>query len=417
MNRSDFRAPEAGRVVRTPQGYSAFVPARLPPKLAYDSELALALSAADAAVSELSGLGRQLPNPHLLIAPYVRREAVLSSRIEGTQASLSELLLQEVSGPSEPRHGDVHEVRNYVLALDYGIKRLEKLPLSLRLVREVHERLMRGVRGDHATPGEFRRSQNWIGPAGSTPATAPYVPPPPGEMKEALSDWEHFIQSRGKVPDLIQCALIHEQFEAIHPFLDGNGRVGRLLITLFLAERERLSQPLLYLSEFIERRRQEYYERLQRVRTDGDWRGWIAYFLTRLRLRPTSRENLVDASHRKLDSSTPSSGHSRNLEGVRWTARRAMNQATKLADLRETMRRRLRDRGKALMLVDELFVNPYVTVARAESILDVTNPTARQIVELLEREGLLEEVSGRSWRRVYLSKPILKAIEHTPDES
>jgi len=383
MNRSDFRAREAGRVIRTPQGYSAFIPARLPPKLVYDSELALALSAADTAVSELSGLGRQLPNPHLLIAPYVRREAVLSSRIEGTQASLSDLLLEEASGSSGPRHGDVHEVRNYVRALDYGIKRLEKLPLSLRLVREVHERLMRGVRGDHATPGEFRRSQNWIGPVGSTPATALYVPPPPSKMKAVLSDWERFIQSRGKIPDLIQCALIHEQFEAIHPFLDGNGRIGRLLITLFLAERERLSQPLLYLSEYIERRRQEYYERLQRVRTDGDWRGWIGYF----------------------------------LEGVRWTARRAMNQAAKLADLRETMRRRLRDRGKALILIDQLFVNPYITVAAAESLLEVTNPTAREIVQRLEREGVLEEVSGRSWRRVYLSKPILRAIEHPPDES
>ncbi len=383
MNRSDFRTREAGRVIRTPQGYDAFVPAPLPPRLVYDSELALALSAADAAISELSGLGRQLPNPHLLIAPYVRREAVLSSRIEGTRASLSDLLLEEASRASGPRHGDVHEVRNYVLALDYGIKRLGKLPLSLRLVREVHERLMRGVRGDRATPGEFRRSQNWIGPAGSMPATAPYVPPPPSEMKEALFEWERFVQSRGKIPDLIQCALVHEQFEAIHPFLDGNGRVGRLLITLFLAERERLSQPLLYLSEFIERRRQEYYERLQRVRTDGDWRGWIVYF----------------------------------LEGVRWTARRAMSQAAKLADLRETMRRRLRDRGKALRLVDELFMNPYITVAAAQRLLEVTNPTARQIVQLLEREGVLEEVSGRSWGRIYLSKPILKAIEHPPDES
>jgi Fic family protein len=381
MNPSDFHAPEAGRVIEVPQGYSAFVPAPLPPKLVYDADVALALSAADAAVSELSGLGRQLPNPHLLIASYVRREAVLSSRIEGTRASLSDLLLDEASAQSGPPPGDVREVRNYVVALDYGIKRLETLPLSLRLVREIHERLMRGVRGDHAAPGEFRRSQNWIGPTGSTAATALYVPPPPHEMKEALADWERFVHERGRVPDLIQCALMHEQFEAIHPFLDGNGRIGRLLITLFLAERGRLSQPLLYLSEFIERHRQEYYERLQRVRSDGDWSGWIAYF----------------------------------LEGVRWTARRALKQASQLTDLREDMRRRLRDRGKALALVDELFVNPYITVARAESILKVTNPTARQIVKRLESEGLLEEVSGRSWGRVYLSKPILKAIEKPPD--
>jgi Fic family protein len=376
MNPSDFRDPSAGRVIQAPGGYAAFVPAPLPPDLAYDSALVLLLSRADAALSELSGLGRQLPNPHLLIAPYVRREAVLSSRIEGTRASLSDLLLDEAE-PERSGDGDVREVRNYVAALEHGLERLRDLPLSLRLVRELHEHLMRGVRGDQATPGEFRRSQNWIGPAGSTPATAPYVPPPPDEMMECLASWEGFLHDRERLPDLIQCALMHEQFEAIHPFLDGNGRVGRLLITLFLVERARLSQPLLYLSDYIEAHRQEYYDRLQRVRTDGDWPGWLRFFLV----------------------------------GVEETARSAIRQASRLMDLREFYRQRLSRKPNALRLLDELFVNPYLTAARATQILNVSNPTARQAIALLQGEGLLAEMTGRSWGRIYLARPILEAIE------
>jgi Fic family protein len=376
MNPVDFHVPSAGRIVQAPGGYNAFVPAPLPPDLTYDSGLVRLLSRADAALSELSGLGRQLPNPHLLIAPYVRREAVLSSRIEGTRASLSDLLLDEADG-ERSEAVDVREVRNYVDALEYGLQRLRDLPLSLRLVRELHERLMRGVRGDRATPGEFRRSQNWIGPAGSTPATAPYVPPPPVEMMDCLANWEDFLHDRDSFPELIQCAVMHEQFEAIHPFLDGNGRVGRLLITLFLMERGRLSQPLLYLSEYIEARRQEYYDSLQRVRTEGDWRGWLSFFLA----------------------------------GVEETARAAMRQASLLMDLRESYRQRLSRKPNALKLLDELFVNPYLTATRAARILGVTAPTARQALDLLQREGLLGEVTGRSWGRIYLARPILEAIE------
>jgi Fic family protein len=376
MNPSDFRNPSAGRVIQAVGGYAAFVPAPLPPDLAYDSALVLLLSRADAALSELSGLGRQLPNPHLLIAPYVRREAVLSSRIEGTRASLSDLLLDEAE-PERSGDGDVREVRNYVAALEHGLERLRELPLSLRLVRELHEQLMRGVRGDQATPGEFRRSQNWIGPAGSTPATAPYVPPPPDAMMDCLASWEGFLHDRERLPDLIQCALMHEQFEAIHPFLDGNGRVGRLLITLFLVERGRLSQPLLYLSDYIEAHRQEYYDRLQRVRTEGDWSGWLRFFLV----------------------------------GVEETARSAIRQASRLMDLRESYRQRLSRKPNALRLLDELFVNPYLTAARAAQVLNVSNPTARQAIALLQGEGLLAEMTGRSWRRIYLARPILEAIE------
>ncbi|HKI02833.1 MAG TPA: Fic family protein [Thermoanaerobaculia bacterium] len=376
MNPADFHAPDAGRIIQAPAGYAAFVPAPLPPELTYDSRLVLALSRADAALSELSGLGRQLPNPHLLIAPYVRREAVLSSRIEGTRASLSDLLLDEADG-DRPEDADVREVRNYVAALEDGLERLRDLPLSLRLVRELHERLMQGVRGDRATPGEFRRSQNWIGPAGSTPATAPYVPPPPQEMMECLADWERFLHDRERFPDLIQCAVMHEQFEAIHPFLDGNGRVGRLLITLFLVERGRLSEPLLYLSDYIEANRQDYYDSLQRVRTEGDWPGWLHFFLA----------------------------------GVEQTARAAVRQASLLMDLREAYRQRLSRKPNALKLLDELFVNPYLTASRAVRVLEVSDPTARQAIALLQQEGLLEEISGRRWGRLYLARPILEAIE------
>lgn len=378
MDPANFRVSEAGKVIRTSEGYHAFIPAPLPPKFTYDAELALALSRADAALSELSGLGRLLPNPHLLISPYVRREAVLSSRIEGTRASLSDVLLDEM-GDDAARRGatDVHEVRNYIKALEFGVKRLEALPLSLRLTRELHARLMKGVRGDRATPGEFRRSQNWIGPAGSTPVTAAYVPPPPREMASVLTDWEKFLHQRDKMPDLIQCALMHEQFEAIHPFLDGNGRVGRLLITLFLIERGRLSQPLLYLSAYIEDHRQDYYDLLQRIRTHGDWNAWLRFFLT----------------------------------GVAEMAQDAMSRARELMELREKFRKRLADKPRALALLDELFMNPYVTVARAELALEVSNPTARQAVALLQKHRMLKEVSGRLWGKLYLAQPILDVIE------
>jgi Fic family protein len=379
MKPSDFRAPQAGNVISTLHGYYAFVPAPLPPVISYDSDLVLRLSQADAALSELSGLGRHLPNPHLLIAPYVRREAVLSSRIEGTKTTLSELMIEEAKSAGEGLAAteDVQEVRNYVAALEHGIKRLETLPLSLRLVREIHERLMQGVRGDYATPGEFRRTQNWIGATGSSLETASYVPPPPAEMLTALSDWEKFLHERDTLPDLIQCGLMHEQFEAIHPFLDGNGRVGRLLIPLFLIERRRLSQPLLYLSAFIEAHRQDYYELLQRVRTEGDWNNWLRFFLT----------------------------------GVDEVSREATNRAGQLMKLREEFNLRLRRSPRALALLDELFANPFVTVSKAAARLGIAIPTATRAIKLLEAEGMLEEVTGQTWGRLYLARPILDVIE------
>ena len=337
------------------------------------------MSRADAALSELSGLGGQLPNPHLLISPYIKREAVLSSRIEGTKASLSDLLIDEIEDGSTRRTvtDDVKEVRNYVSALEHGINLLNELPLSLRLTREIHARLMQGVRGDKATPGEFRKTQNWIGPAGSTPMTAAFVPPPVEHMNDCLGDWEKFLHLHDVIPDLIQCAMIHVQFETIHPFLDGNGRVGRLLVTFFLLERKRLSQPLLYLSAFIDAHKGDYYDLLQRVRTHGEWNPWFHYF----------------------------------LQGVTEIATEAGQQAKELHSLREQYRNKLRDKPNALGLVDKLFVNPYMTIARAAKILGKTVPTAATAIRTLESDGILKEVSGRQWGRYYVCPPILEALE------
>jgi len=379
VNPKQFESDRAGKVIQTVTGYYAFVPSPLPPEITYDPPLTLLLSQADAALSELSGLGRYLPNPDLLIAPYVKREALASIRIEGTQADLSDLLLDEIEPKRTPPGSDVKEVRNYVAALSVGIRKLNMLPMAGRLVRELHAVLMKNVRGQERTPGEFRRSQNWIGPPGSTLADATYVPPPPEEMHECLKHWEIFMNDRGKIPELIQCALIHEHFEAIHPFLDGNGRIGRLLITLFLIERGRLSKPLLYLSSYIEQHKADYYALLQSVRTQGNWSGWFRYFLA----------------------------------AVRDTARSAINQSQSILELRDTFRKKLHKQHKAMLLLDSLFTNPYTTVSRAALQLGVTAPTAFKTIGFLEKVRMLEEVTGKGWGRVWVAKPILEAVNRT----
>lgn len=377
MNPKDFTSLQSGRAIKASSGCWAFVPAPLPPPIYYDASMTLLLSQADASLSELSGLGRYLPNPDLLIAPYVKREAVASSRIEGTQADLSDLLLDEIEPKRTPPGSDVLEVRNYVAAMNRGIRDLEKLPLSCRLIRDLHSVLMKDVRGQDRTPGEFRRSQNWIGPPGCTLTEATYVPPPhEPEMKECLKQWELFLHQRDQMPELIQCALVHEHFEAIHPFLDGNGRIGRLLIPLFLIERGRLSKPLLYLSSYIEQHHSDYYSLLQRIRTHGDWTGWLRFFLA----------------------------------AVRDTARSAIDQSQTVLKLRDRFRQKLAKQHRALTLVDELFINPYTTVARATCSLGVTPPTAAKTIHELERAGVLKEATGREWGRYWLAQPILDAL-------
>ncbi len=280
MDVKAFQNSPSGRLIRTPADYWAYVPNPLPPDIQWTPGLVAALSEADRALGELAGLGRSLPNPHLLIRPFLHREAVLSSRIEGTRATLSDLYAYEAAQlrlfelPS-----DVHEVHNYVQALEYGLDRLRSLPLSLRLIREIHARLMEGVRGELQTPGEFRHSQNWIGSPGCTLNDANYVPPPVDEMHKALHALEGFLYAPSELPPLIRLGMIHYQFEAIHPFLDCNGRIGRLLMTLLLCAWDLLPEPLLNLSAYFEAHRQDYYNLLLDVSQIGTWQEWLSFFL------------------------------------------------------------------------------------------------------------------------------------------
>ena len=267
----------SGKFISALGGYKFYVPDPLPPKIAWGQNIINTLSSADMLLGKLVGEGRSFANPHVFMRPFLTREAVLSSRIEGTQATLSDVLAAYAGAEVETKAADLKEVDNYIVAMDYGIERLKSLPLSLRLIREIHEKLMHGVRGNAATPGKFRTSQNWIGVAGCTLTTATYIPPSPDYMKDCLGELEKFLYNKA-LPPLVQVALIHYQFEAIHPFLDGNGRVGRLLITLFLVERGILPAPLLYLSAFFEATRQEYYDRLFAVTKHGDWKHGCSIF-------------------------------------------------------------------------------------------------------------------------------------------
>lgn len=387
MDPEAFRRSPAGQVVRSAQGqYWAFVPNPLPPQWTWSSDLVTVLSKADRALGELSGLGRSMPNPHLLIRPFVRREAVLSSRIEGTQASLSDLYAFEVRRPPLFEHApDVREVHNYVRALEYGLERLSTLPLSLRLIREIHARLMEDVRGEHQTPGEFRRSQNWIGLPGCTLNEAAYVPPPVEEMHETLHALEDFLHSEPALPPLMRLGLTHYQFEAIHPFVDGNGRIGRLLITLLLCQWGLLSQPLLYLSAYFNAHQQAYYDLLLAVSQEGAWEAWLIFF----------------------------------LQGVASQARDAVVRARRIQDLHEQYRDRMlaaEAPAGVLQVIDLLFVQPLVTIRQVERELDITYQTAWRHVNRLEEEGVLREITGQARNRVYRVDEVLAAIEEPLEE-
>jgi Fic family protein len=340
-----------------------------------------ALSVADRALGELAGLGGSLPNPHLLIRPFIRREAVLSSRIEGTQASLSDLYTYEAVQLAmfEPP-SDVREVYNYVGALEYALGRLQTLPLSLRLIRKTHARLMEGVRGEHQTPGEFRRSQNWIGPPGVNLNDASFVPPPVAEMHQALDAFEKYLYIASQLPPLVRLGLIHYQFEAIHPFLDGNGRIGRLLITLLLCAWNLLPEPLLYLSAYFEAQRQTYYEHLLAVSQSGAWEDWLIFF----------------------------------LGGVATQARDAVNRAGRIQALRERYREQFqtaRSAARLLQVVDLLFARPVLTANQVATALNVDFSTAQRYVNQLEEAGLVREVTGKARNRVYRADEVLRVIE------
>lgn len=367
-----------GRKIRTREGYSAFVPAPLPPDITWSPSLVSTLSIADRAIGRLAGESGRLPNPHLLVRPFIRREAVLSSKIEGTQATLGELLAAEAGAAVDRSPEDLREVGNYVVALEYGLERINTLPLSLRLVRELHARLMGETRGGQAPPGEFRRTQNWIGPPGATLATATYAPPPPAEMTECLRAWERFLNDTA-LPPLVQIALAHYQFEAIHPFLDGNGRVGRLLITLFLVEREVLTKPLLYLSAFFEATRREYYDHLLGVSERGKWKAWLEYFLT----------------------------------GVALQAEDATSRATRINELLTQWRgvvARFSSRAPAAV-IDLLAENPYCTIQRVAKRLNVAYTTAQRAVERLESLSILAQVGTAKRDRVFCARALLDILE------
>jgi len=358
--------------------YSAFVPAPLPPELDWTPRLIGALSDADRLVGRLAGEGGRLPNPHILIRPFVRREAVLSSKIEGTQATLGELLAAEVGATVDRSPDDLREVSNYVVALEHGISRLKKLPLCVRLTRELHEKLMTGVRGQQSAPGHFRKTQNWIGKPGSTIATASYIPPPPGEIEPCLAAWEKFL-NESRLPPLVTIALAHYQFEAIHPFLDGNGRVGRLLITLFLIERKILPTPLLYLSAFFEASRRDYYDGLRGVSERGAWNDWLEYFLL----------------------------------GVARMSEDALNRATRINQLLAQWQKKVSGESSSnpLRVVELLGANPFITTKGAADKLGIAFTTAQRAIERLERANIVKQVGDAKRDRVYCAAALLHILE------
>lgn len=370
----------AGRYILQPTGYRAFMPAPLPPQpaLALGGELQGLLSAADRALGRLDGSVLTLPNPDLFVFMYVRKEAVLSSQIEGTQSSLQDLLAAEAQlfEPTLPR--DVDEVINYVRAMNHGLARLAELPVSVRLIREIHAELMRGVRGGRLQPGDLRASQNWIGPAGCTLNTATFVPPPHHAVPAALGDLENFLHASDDLPPLVKIALAHVQFETIHPFLDGNGRVGRLLITFLLTERGVLHKPVLYLSHYFKQHRQTYYEHLQAVRDQGTWEAWLAFF----------------------------------LRGVIEVAGEAAETARRILQLREQHRAAItaqlgRAAGNGHKVLESLFDRPIVAVNDVQKMTGTTYAAANSLVSRLVKLGVLSEMTGYARNRRFRYAPYI----------
>lgn len=358
--------------MRQPTGYRAFVPAALPPDppIRIEGGLQHLLSQADRALGRLDGSIQTLPHPDLFVAMYVRKEAVLSSQIEGTQSSLQDVLAAEARVFSADRPDDVSEVFNYINAMNHGLERLQALPVSVRLIREIHERLMAGVRGQHLTPGELRTSQNWIGPAHCTLAEASFVPPPPHEVARLLGELEQFLHDDSPLPLLIKIGLAHAQFETIHPFLDGNGRIGRLLITFLLCEKEVLLKPVLYLSHYFKRYRQQYYEHLQAVRDHGAWEEWLSFF----------------------------------LRGVFEVSQQATETVRRILLLREQHRRLITDEfgraaGNGHRVLEHLYQHPIVQVTEVQGLINTTYPAANNLVGQFVKHGVLREMTGQKRNR------------------
>lgn len=376
----------AGRYLLQTTGYSAFIPAPLPPvpEIEFDGEMRTLLSNADRDIARLDAIAALLPNPDLFVAMYVRHEAVLSSQIEGTQSTLEDVLAFEANATHNDTPKDVEEVINYVRAMNHGLRRLSELPLSLRLLREIHGELMQKVRGGEKSPGEFRTTQNWIGSSGSNLSTASFVPPPPHELMNTLGALETFLhEGKTTVPLLIRCGLAHAQFETIHPFLDGNGRVGRLLITLMLCEEQALTRPLLYLSVFLKAHRAEYYDRLTAIRSQGHWEQWLKFF----------------------------------LRGISVTARAATRTATDIVTMREQHRSAVAKNARALKLLDHLLQQPLMSPKRIAEVVGCSHPTALKLATDLQNRGWLQEVTGFERNRVYRYQPYLDLFHRETVES
>lgn len=378
MEVGEFSQSQQKYLKKSLLGHRTFVPPPAPRSLDFDAALVADLSRADRALGELSGVGKRVRNSAMLVRPYLHREAVLSSRIEGTQSSLSDLLLFEADAPTH-RPNDAREVLNYVRALEWGVAQLPKLPLSQRFIRSLHALLLKGVRGDDPTPGEFRKTQNWIGPKGTPIERAMFVPPPPERLHALLDEWEKYVHEDDGLPPLIKCALIHYQFETIHPFSDGNGRVGRLLMPLFLIEKECLSKPLLYLSAYFEKNRSAYYDSLSDGRRTGDLRSWLRLFLT----------------------------------AVTTQSRDAASRADLLSAYQEEVRETVSSSRSAVVhrMIDSLFTSLFVVATREASRQKVTYAAAQTAIGALVKAKVLVEMTGRSYGKVYSSPRLLEIVD------
>jgi len=372
----------AGKFIIQPAGYRAFVPKPLPPSPAirYDEEIQSLLSKADRSLARLDGITTVLPNPDLFIAMYVKKEALLSSQIEGTQASLEGVLEFEADLIPKEKLDEIKEVINYVKALNYGMGRLKELPMSLRLIKEIHKILLEETRGAHGNPGQFRRSQNWIGPPGFPLSDAIFVPPPPDQVMPAMGELEKFLHQESNIPPLVKIGLIHAQFETIHPFLDGNGRIGRLLITFYLFWKEILSKPLLYLSFYLKKKRPEYYDLLMKVRIDGAWEEWITFF----------------------------------LKGISETSEEAAKSAREIIQLKEKLMAELYKSSiasiYAVRLIDLLFGIPLISTKEIIDKLKISKETANELVKKFEKIGILKEITGKQRYKKYSFKRYIEII-------
>ena len=377
MRREDFTRDMPGEFVKNLNGEWTFLPHPLPPSLEPQGQIIALLVEANRAVSELKGIGRKVLNPALLINPFLNREAVLSSRIEGTYSDVQQLALFEASPTTQERDDDVREVSNYVRAMRFGLAQLGTAPVNMRLIREMHRILLTGVRGETQRPGEYRDKQNYIGRGRIEEAR--YVPPATHHLPGILEQFENYLKTAGGSLFLIELAYVHYHFEAIHPFEDGNGRMGRLLITLLLCDRGYLPNPVLYLSAYFEKHRDEYMDMLLRVSQRGAWEEWVAFFLA----------------------------------GVIEQARDTIGRIERLQDLEEAFRQRVRtQRSSALpdRLIRELFITPAITAAQVTSRLETTPRTAQQTIERLADAAILTEVTGKSYNRIYLAREVIAVI-------